>query len=49
MLFEYAVEPKMMGSNWEIFRYLIGKFCFSGNIFPAVEMIHNGFVIYIIP
>ena len=23
MLFEYAVEPKMMGSNWEIFRYLI--------------------------
>jgi hypothetical protein len=29
MLFEYAVEPKMMGSNWEIFRYLIEKFGFD--------------------
>jgi hypothetical protein len=29
MLFEYAVEPKMMGSSWDIFRYLIEKFGFD--------------------
>jgi hypothetical protein len=29
MLFEYAVEPKAIGSNWKDFRYLIEKFGFD--------------------
>ena len=29
MLFEYAVEPKAIGSSWESFRYLIEKFGFD--------------------
>ncbi|HHA2762981.1 TPA: hypothetical protein ACOEQU_004205 [Stenotrophomonas maltophilia] len=29
MLFEYAVEPKVIGSNWQTFRYLIEKFGFD--------------------
>lgn len=29
MLFEYAVEPQAIGSNWENFRYLIEKFGFD--------------------
>lgn len=29
MLFEYAVEPKAIGSNWQDFRYLIEKFGFD--------------------
>ncbi|MBR0878554.1 hypothetical protein JQ608_15440 [Bradyrhizobium liaoningense] len=29
MLFEYAVEPKAIGSNWKDFKYLIEKFGFD--------------------
>jgi hypothetical protein len=29
MLYEYAVEPRAMGSSWERFRYLIEKFGFD--------------------
>lgn len=29
MLFEYAVEPQAIGSNWQNFRYLIEKFGFD--------------------
>lgn len=29
MLYEYAVEPKAIGSSWETFRYLIEKFGFD--------------------
>ena len=29
MLFEYAVEPQAIGSNWKDFRYLIEKFDFD--------------------
>lgn len=29
MLFEYAVEPQAVGSNWQTFRYLIEKFGFD--------------------
>jgi hypothetical protein len=29
MLFEYAVEPKAIGSDWQTFRYLIEKFGFD--------------------
>jgi hypothetical protein len=29
MLYEYAVEPRAIGSNWETFRYVIEKFGFD--------------------
>lgn len=29
MLYEYAVEPQTLGSNWETFRYIIEKFGFD--------------------
>lgn len=29
MLFEYAIEPRAIGSNWQNFRYLIEKFGFD--------------------
>ena len=29
MLFEYAVEPRAIGSNWKDFKYLIEKFGFD--------------------
>lgn len=35
MHYEYAVEPRVMGSSWETFRYLIEKFGFDKGRFIA--------------